>query len=68
MGFDLSVPKQGIFDFQDEFCIQKQLLSREFALLQLLINGFKTRRRGIVLCPKQDNKIEGVVLSGVCIL
>ena len=57
MGFDLSVPKQGIFDFQDEFCIQKQLLSREFALLQLLINGFKKRRRGIVLCPQNIIKV-----------
>ena len=51
MVFEISVPKQGIFDFQNEFCTQKQLLWSEFALLQLLINGFKTRRRGIVLCP-----------------
>ena len=51
MVFEIPVPKQGIFDFQNEFCTQKQLLWSEFALLQLLINGFKTRRRGIVLCP-----------------
>ena len=39
------------------------------ALLQLPINGFK-KQDGVhfVLCPKQANKIEGVVLNRVCIL
>ena len=36
------------------------------ALLQLPINGFKTRLH--VLCHKQANKTEGVVLNRVCIL
>ena len=36
------------------------------ALLQLPINGFKTRLH--VLCPRQANKTEGVVLNRVSIL
>ena len=39
-------------------------------MLQLPINGFKKRQHAfsIVLCPKQRNKIEGVVLNRVCVL
>ena len=38
------------------------------ALLQLPINGLKQDCVHFVLCPKQANKIEGVVLNRVCIL
>ena len=37
------------------------------ALLQLPINGLKQDCVHFVLCPKQANKIEGVVVNGVCI-
>ena len=40
----------------------------KFALLQLPINGLKTRRRAFDFCPKQDNKNDGVVLNRVCVL
>ena len=38
------------------------------ALLQLPINGLKQDCVHFVLCPKQANKIEGVVVNRVCIL
>ena len=48
-------------DFLDEFCLfskyTKAMTMTYRALLQLPINGFKTRLH--VLCPKQGNKIEG---------
>ena len=37
------------------------------ALLQLPINGLKQDCVHFVLCPKQANKIEGVVVNRVCI-
>ena len=40
----------------------------KFPLLQLPINGLKTRRCAFVFCPKQGNKNEGVVLNRVCVL
>ena len=38
------------------------------SLLQLPINGLKQDCVHFVLCPKQANKIEGVVVNRVCIL
>ena len=56
----------------DEFCLfskyTKVMTIMYHALLQLPINGLKQDCVHFVLCPKQANKIEGVVLNRVCIL
>ena len=66
--------KQGIPYIIDLICfieflctpgIQKKWLKHKFTLLQLLINGFKTRQH--VLCPsKLGEKVEVVALNRMC--
>ena len=63
---------QDWFDLLDEFCLfskyTKVMTIMYHALLQLPINGLKQDCVHFVLCPKQANKIEGVVVNRVCIL